>query len=119
MTSWRRRRWLVTVVAGGALVVGFAVAQGTGLRWLGAVVLLVAGAWCASAMWPFVGAARTLALAVVYVTSFIVSHPLGNIVGTWVAVIGVALVTSIAAYALMGPAGSRVSTTSPPDSSTR
>ncbi len=89
------------------------------MRWLGAIVLLAGGGWCAAAMLPISGVARTCSLAVVYVAAFIVSHPLGNIIGSWPSVLLVAAVTAVVAYLLIGPTGSRVSTTEPASRSTR
>lgn len=115
----KHRRVIVPLVAALSLVIGFAVAQGSGVRLLGAVVLVVGGLFCAFSMWPIEGPRRTLILAVVYVVAFVVSHPLGHLVGTWPAVIAVAAVTGAVAYAVMRPTGSAVSTASSPDSSTR
>ena len=101
------------------MIASFAVAQGTGLRWLGAVVLVVGGLWCAIRMLPVSGAVRTAVLAVVYVGAFVVSHPLGKVIGSWPAVLAVAIGTGLIAYLLMRPIGSRVSTADPPETSTR
>jgi hypothetical protein len=110
---------VVPLVAAVSLVLGFAIAQGTGIRWLGAIILLVGGAYCAATMWPVEGPMRTGILAVVYVAGFALSHPLARVIGTWSAVLDVACVVGLVGYAVMRPSGSRVSTTSPPDSSTR
>jgi hypothetical protein len=112
------RDW-VPFVAAASLVLGFAVAQATGARWLGAIVLVAGGMWCAVTMWRIVGPARMAVVAVVYVVAFIVSHPLGRVIGPWPAVIVVAVVTGLVAYAMMRPTSSRVSRTSPPTNSMR
>jgi hypothetical protein len=109
----------VPLVAAGSLVVGFAVAQGTGIRWLGALILLAGGVWCALVMLPHSGVVRTGVLAVVYVAAFVVSHPLGKAIGTWTSVLLVSAVTAAVAYALIAPTGRRVSTTEPATRSTR
>jgi hypothetical protein len=114
-----RRRLLVAVVVAASLIVGFAVAQGTGMRWLGAIVLILGGAWCAVVMWRAVGVGRTAVVAVVYVGAFVVSHPLATAIGTWQAVLVVAAVAAAVAYAEMRPPASRVSRASPPVTSTR
>ena len=46
------RRVVVACVVGLTLIVGFAVASLTGVRWLGGVVLLVGGLWCAWRLLP-------------------------------------------------------------------
>ncbi len=100
-------------------MVGFGVAQYSGVRWLGAVVLVTGGAWAAREMWRAVGPSRTVVVGAAYVVAFVGSHPLGRIIGTWPAVILAAAATGALAYALIGPGGSRVSTTSSPTRSTR
>jgi len=109
----------VPLVAAGSLVVSFAVAQATGLRWLGAIVLIAGGLWCAMRMLPISGPVRTLVLGVVYVAAFAGSHPLGKAIGSWPAVLLVAVATGVVGYLLMRPTGSRVSMTEPPETSTR
>jgi len=49
----------------------------------------------------------------------VVSHPLGKVIGSWPAVLAVAIGTGLIAYLLMRPIGSRVSTADPPETSTR
>ncbi len=112
-------RLAVPLVLGVSLIAGFGVADLTGLRWLGAIVLLIGGAWCAWRLWPRSGPAVTIAVAVVYVVAFIASHPLGRAIGSWLAVLVVAIVVAAFAYAVMRPTGSVDSTTAPPTSSTR
>jgi hypothetical protein len=108
------RRLVVASVVALALILGFAVATVTGVRWLGGLVLLGAGLWCAWRLWPVAGVWRTVVIAIVYVVAFAVSHPLGHVIGTWPSVIVVAVVAGVVAYVLgIGPGSSRVSTTSP------
>jgi len=108
------RRVVVAVVVALSLVVGFAVASLTGVRWLGGVVLLVGGVWCAWRLWPVAGGWRTVVIAVVYVAGFAVSHPLGHVIGTWPSVVVVAIIAGAVAYGLgMRPTSRRDSTTSP------
>ena len=94
-----------------SLVIGFSVAQSTGLRWLGAVILVIGGVVCALAILPVEGARATLILAIVYAAALAISHPLGGAIGTWPSVLSVALITGIVGYAVTRPTGSRVSTT--------
>jgi membrane-bound ClpP family serine protease len=112
-------RLVVPLVAAGSLIVGFAVADWTGLRWLGAIVLLLGGVCCAVVMLPGWGALRTAVLAVIYVAAFVLSHPLGKVIGSWPAVVLVSIVTAAVGYALMTPTSRRVSTTESPARSTR
>lgn len=94
------RRALVACVVGLGLILGFGVATVTGVRWLGGIVLLAAGVWCAWRLWPVAGVWRTIVIAVVYVAAFAVSHPLGHVIGTWPSVVLVAVVAGLVAYAL-------------------
>ena len=110
---------MVPFVVAVSLLAGFAVAQFSGIRLLGAGVLIVGGAWCAVIMWQANGPWRTVIVAVVYVAAFALSHPLGGVIGTWPAVIGVAVAAGFVAYAVMRPGSSRVSTASPATRSTR
>lgn len=84
------------------LVLGFAVAQGTGNRALGGVVLLAGGAWCVAAWWRSPGPARALAAAGVFAVAFAVSHPLGHVVGAWPSVLLVSVAAALAARAIGG-----------------
>lgn len=105
---------MVAFVVALSLIVGFAVATLTGVRWLGGIVLVAGGLWCAWRLWSVAGVWRTLVIAVVYVAAFAVSHPLGHVIGTWPSVIVVALIAAVTTYVLgMRPESKRVSTTSP------
>ncbi len=84
---------------------------------LGAIVLIVGGGWCAVIVWQASGPLRTLVVAVAYVAAFGVSHPLGKAIGTWPAVIGVAMASALVAYVAMRPGSRRVSATTPPTDS--
>jgi predicted membrane-bound spermidine synthase len=118
-SSTEAARIVVPAVAAGSLMVGFGVAQATGVRWIGGLILLAGGAYCAAVMLPRHGFIRTAIVAVVYVSAFVLSHPLGKVVGTWPAVVLVTAVTAAVAYVAMRPTGSRVSTTESPERSTR
>ncbi len=68
----------VSLVAAGSLVLGFAVAQVTGVRSLGGLVLVLAAAWCyvqwrRAAGWPV-----AVGLVLLYVTAFAGSHLLAG-----------------------------------------
>lgn len=87
-------------VAAGSLVAGFAVAQATGVRPLGGLVLLAGAGWCARRWHARVGAGRTVLLLGIYLIAFVLSHVIADPVGTWPAVAIVAAVSGGAAWAL-------------------
>ncbi|MBO9533727.1 MAG: hypothetical protein J7513_12215 [Solirubrobacteraceae bacterium] len=87
-----------SLVAALSLVVGFAVADITGVRPLGGVVLLAGGAWCAIRWNAARGTTVTVVLGVLYVFLFIFSHVLGDLIGTWPAVFTVAAVMGLAGW---------------------
>lgn len=93
------RKW-TAVVSGIVLIVGFGVAQGTGNRSLGGVVLFIGAAYCVFRWWQLAGALRALLSLGVFAVAFIASHPLGKAIGSWPSVLFVALVTALSAYAL-------------------
>jgi hypothetical protein len=98
-------------VASGSLLLGFAVAQATGIRPLGGIVLIAGCTWCAL-RWLQVrpGAiARTVALVAVYVGAFVVSHVIADTLGAWPSVLLAAALTGLAAYVLADSAGRGVS----------
>ena len=93
-------------VASGSLLLGFAVAQVTGVRPLGGIVLFAGCAWCALRWLGTVGVARTAALVLIYLASFVLSHVVAGALGAWPSVLLAAAITGIAAYVLAdGPAG--------------
>ncbi len=96
-------------VASGSLLLGFAVAQLTGVRPLGGMVLVVGCAWCALRWLRTGGAARTAALVLLYVGGFAVSHLIADTLGAWPSVLLVAAVVAAATYVLADSAPSRVS----------
>ena len=81
------------------LPLGFAVAQATGIRPLGGLVMAVLGVLAlrqAAAPWPQAAAWSAIALA-----CFAVSHLLADALGTWGAVATVAAVTGAAGALLL------------------
>ena len=90
-------------VASGSLLLGFAVAQLTGVRPLGGIVLVAGCAWCAL-RWLRGGGrgryARTAVLVILYVGGFVVSHVIADTLGAWTSVLLVAAVVGVAVYAL-------------------
>jgi hypothetical protein len=84
-------------VASGSLLLGFAVAQATGVRPLGGVVLVAGAGWCALRWRRTVGTARTVALVGAYLAAFAGSHVIADTVGTWPAVLLAAALAGLAA----------------------
>ncbi len=83
-------------VASGSLVAGFAVAQATGVRPLGGVVLAAGAGWCAVRWRRTVGMARAAGLVGLYLVAFVCSHLIADTLGTWGAVFTAAAVMAIA-----------------------
>jgi hypothetical protein len=94
-------------IAGGSLALGFAVAQATGVRPLGGVVLLAGAGWCATRWHARVGTGRTAALVGLYATAFAASHALAPLTGAWPAVAVVATVAAAGAYVVSDAADAR------------
>jgi hypothetical protein len=77
---------------------GFGVAELTGVRALGGLVLLAGGVWCARIALRLAGPGATVTLVVIALALFVLSHPLGHVIGAWPAVaISAALVAAVAA----------------------
>ena len=88
-------------VASGSLVVGFVVAELTGVRALGGAVLLAALVWC----WVAWARRRSVLVAVgltaAYVAAFALSHVIAGAVG---AIVSVALVSAVVALVVFAVA---------------
>ena len=87
-------------VAGGSLVVGFQVAELTGVRALGGVVLLVAIGWCWMAWTGRRSMLVALGLTAVYVAAFALSHVIAGAVGALVSVALVSALVSLVVFAV-------------------
>lgn len=87
-------------VAAGSLALGFAVAEVTGVRAVGGVVLLLGAAWCSLRWRERVGTGRACGLLGVYLVAFVGSHVLGRAIGAWPAVAVVSAAVAWATYAL-------------------
>ena len=98
--------WLV---AGGSLVVGFLVAEATGVRAVGGFVLLVAIVWCWLLWYRRRGVQVAIGLTAGYVAAFALSHVVAGAIGAIPSVLLVATVVALASYAL----ADRVPVTSP------
>jgi hypothetical protein len=95
-------RALLPAVATGAFLAGFGIAELTGVRALGGLVLLAGGAWCARVAMPIAGRAATGALVLVAVALFALSHPLGHAIGSWPAVFVTGALAGVAAGVVVG-----------------
>jgi hypothetical protein len=99
-------------VASGSLLLGFAVAQLTGVRPLGGIVLVAGCGWCAL-RWLRGDRrgryTRTAVLVVLYVGGFAVSHVIADTLGAWPSVLLVAAIVGAATYALADSAPRLVS----------
>ncbi len=87
-------------IAAAGLIGGFGIADATGNRALGGVVLAAGGIVCAWAWYRKSGPLTAGMLAVTYTAAFAVSHPLAKQIGAWPSVFAVSAVTAGAAYAL-------------------
>ncbi|MFC8193349.1 hypothetical protein ACFUMH_16970 [Cellulomonas sp. NPDC057328] len=88
-------------VAAATLVLGFALAQGTGVRALGGAVLLAGGAWCAWRAGRRVGWAAAVAVVVVAVVAFVLSHVVADLLGAWPSVLLAAAVLGATTWAVV------------------
>jgi hypothetical protein len=95
---------LLPLIATASFLLGFAVAEVTGVRAIGGFVLLAGAVVCARIAVPVAGWGPTAALLVVALALFAVSHPLGEAIGTWPAVVVTAVLAGLAAAAVVRPA---------------
>jgi hypothetical protein len=96
-------RTVTAVMSGVVLIVGFGVAQGTGNRSLGGVILVIGATYCAIQWWRRAGALRAVLSVAIFSIAFVVSHPLGKVIGSWPSVLLVSLITAVSTYALTQP----------------
>ena len=89
--------WLV---AGGSLLLGFLVAQTTGMRVLGGLVLLGAVVWCWFLWRARAGTGVALGLVGAYAAAFVLSHVTARAIGGVPAVLLVSAVVALLAYTL-------------------
>lgn len=85
-------------VAAGSLALGFAVAEVTGVRAAGGIVLVLGAGWCAVRWRERAGTGRAAALVLLYLAAFAASHVLGDVVGAWPAVALVAGTAGLGAW---------------------
>lgn len=87
-------------VAALSLIAGFAVADATGVRPLGGIVLVAAAAWCLVRWRARAGTGRAVALVAFYAAAFAASHALADVLSTWGAVLAVAAAVAAASWVL-------------------
>jgi hypothetical protein len=98
-------RTTLAMIAAVTFLAGFGVAELTGVRALGGVVLLAGGIWCARIALRLSGPVAMVALVVIALALFVLSHPLGRAIGAWPAVaLSAVLVAAAAAALTRGPA---------------
>ena len=85
------------------LIIGFTVAQTTGVRWLGGVILVIGGVVAATLGWRLAGPLRTIATVIVFFVAFAVSHPLSHSIGAWPSVLLMSVGAGAIAYWLLRP----------------
>lgn len=85
-----------------SLILGFAVADLTGVRPLGGIVLFLAALWCGLEWRRERGLPVALGLVAVYLAGFALSHPLGKQIGSWPSVLLIAGVVGLIVWAVVG-----------------
>ena len=96
-------RLFTSLLAGMTLAVGFGVAQITGNRPVGGIVLVIGAAICGYRWWQSAGRLPTFASELVFFAAFVASHPLAKQIGAWPAVAVAGAVTVVVSFALTGP----------------
>lgn len=104
----RVSRLPVAPVAAVGLVLAFALAQGTGVRWPAGAVLLVTAAVCLALAVPRVGWRRPLVVVAVGLVVFVASHVVADVLGAWPAVLTAAAVLGATGWWLVDRARPRV-----------
>lgn len=90
--------WPVTL---GSFVLGFAVADVTGVRPLGGLVLLAGVLWCLPRWWRGAGAAAAVGLTVAYAAAFVASHGFADVVGAYPSVLLLGATLGAGAWSLV------------------
>ncbi|CAN5450817.1 hypothetical protein BH10ACT11_BH10ACT11_05920 [soil metagenome] len=92
----------IPLIAAATFLAGFGVAELTGVRAIGGIVLLAGGIWCAREALPVVGRGPTVALLCGALVLFVLAHPLGRVIGAWPAVFAAAVTAGLLAAAVLG-----------------
>jgi len=96
-------RLFASLLAGVTLAVGFGVAQVTGNRPVGGVVLVIGAIICGFQWWQSSGKIPAIACVAVFLVAFAVSHPLAKQIGAWPSVEIVAIATAAFTYFIARP----------------
>jgi len=83
-----------------SLFLGFGVADLTGIRWLGGLVLLIIGVISGFYLFRLAGLGRVLVFAVAVVIGFMVSYPLGSILGAYGSLSAISLLVAVFIYSI-------------------
>ena len=95
----RMRRDLITApIAAAGLIVGYAVAVGSGSRPLGGVAMACFGAVCIAVWLTRDGRKTAAVLTAVALLAFALSHVVADVIGAWPAVVLAAAVTGWASW---------------------
>lgn len=89
------------VVAPLSLILGFAVADVTGVRPLGGIVLFLGALWCGLAWRRARGLPVALGLVAAFLAGFAVSHPLGKQIGSWPSVLLISAAVGLIIWAVV------------------
>lgn len=83
------------------MLIGFAAAQATDMRWLGGLIVLAGAAWCVAREWRRTPWWRLALLLVTGAGCFVLAHLLADSLGPWPAVLVSALALGTATYLLV------------------
>ena len=108
-------RLQIAIVGALTLFFGFVLAITTGAFWLGGVLLVIGGGYCAWRSWGLSGWWRTLLILAVFVVAMLASHPFGAVLehsigeplGGYVSAALAAVVAGILCWLLSRPAPRR------------
>lgn len=93
-------RLLTPAIGTAALMVGFGIASVTGVRWLGGIALIAGAIWCGMRWWQLSGPLRAITAVLIFALAFVISHPLGNVIGALPSVSVVAILAGAITYAI-------------------
>lgn len=88
-------------VAAGALVLGFGVAELTGVRAIGGIVLFLGALWCGLQWKARSGLPVALWLVGLFLALFVISHVLGHAIGAWPSVAVVSAVMAATTWTVV------------------
>lgn len=95
-----RKSWVPAVGAFLALTLGYIVADLSDIRWLGGLVILVIGAGAIGVLYREGGWLRSIAAIVIVAVAFVISHPLGAVLGSYGSLLVVSAVAGVLVFIL-------------------